>query len=274
MTNGISRRYSFRMLVLATTATAALAAMEPAMSATLDATIKSAPRADTIQTSEGVVEIYAVHHASLVLSVKGKHIFVDPAPLEEKSNAIAEYKALPKPDVIIYTHSHYDHFNAGVLEAIVTPETEIVAPADVAAQTPAGLRARVKVMGYGDKTTVLGYALEAVAMYNTTPAHAKFHPKGFGNGYVLAIGGKRIYIAGDTEQTPENAHIPAIDVAFVPVNQPYTLTVEGAAAWLKDFHPRVVYPYHFRNADGSFSDLAALKKDAGTASDVRLLRWY
>lgn len=231
-------------------------------------------RHDTIQTSDGAVEIYAVHHASLVLTYKGKHIFVDPAPVEEKGNAIAEFRALPKPDVIVYTHSHYDHYNAGILEAVLKPETKIVAPADVAQQIPASLRGRVTVMAYGDKAEIDGITVDAVAMYNTTPERSKFHPKGFGNGYILSLGGKRIYIAGDTEETPEIAHLAGIDAAFVPVNLPYTETVEAAARWVKDFKPGVVYPYHFRNGDGSLSDMAAFKAAVGSASDVRVLGWY
>ena len=232
------------------------------------------PRQETIATAEGPLEIYAVHHASLLLTFQGKHIFVDPAPVEEKGNAIAEFRALPKPDLILYTHDHYDHFNAGILEAIVGPETVILAPAEVAAAIPSALRPRVQVMANGDKTTALGLPVEATAMYNTTPEHAKFHPKGAGNGYVLGIGGKRIYIAGDTEEVPENAHLGGIDAAFVPMNQPYTMTVAAAAHWVKDFKPALVYPYHYRNADGTQSDLAAFTAAVGGASTVKLLKWY
>jgi L-ascorbate metabolism protein UlaG (beta-lactamase superfamily) len=209
-----------------------------------------------------------------VLTVKGKHIFVDPAPVEEKGNAIAEFKALPKADAIIYTHSHYDHFNAGILEAILVPETAILAPADVVANAPQSLRDRFHAMAYGDKTELFGVAVEAIAMYNTTPERTKFHPKGFGNGYVLTVGGKRIYIAGDTEETPEITHLPSIDAAFIPVNLPYTMSVEAAAHWVKDFKPGVVYPYHYRNGDGTLSDMKAFATDVGSASNVKILKWY
>lgn len=229
---------------------------------------------DTIATADGAIQIHAVHHASLVLTWKGKHIFVDPAPIDETGDAVAAFKALPPPDVILYTHSHYDHFNASVLQAIVAPDSQVFAPQEVAASVPKQLQAQVHVLANGDKTTADGIPMEAVPAYNTTPDHMKFHPKGKGNGYILTLGGKRIYVAGDTEEAPELAHLPKIDAAFLPVNQPYTLTVEAAAQWVKDFKPHTVYPYHYRNGDGSKSDLSAFKAEVGSASEVRVLDWY
>lgn len=229
---------------------------------------------DTIATADGAVHIHAVHHASLLLTWKGKHIFIDPAPIDETGDAAPAFKALPTPDVIIYTHGHYDHFNAVVLQAIAAPDTEILAPQDVAASIPKLLQGKVHVLANGDKTAIDGIPVEAVPMYNTTPEHMKFHPKGKGNGYILTLGGKRIYIAGDTEEAPELAHLPKIDAAFLPMNQPYTLTVQAAAQWVKDFKPRTVYPYHFRNGDGTKSDLNAFKVAVGSVSEVRVLDWY
>lgn len=229
---------------------------------------------DTIATADGALQIHAVHHASLVLTWKGKHIFIDPAPVDQTGDAAAAFKALPKPDVVIYTHSHFDHFGASILQAIAAPDTEILAPQEVAAGIPTPLPGKVHVLANGDKTTIDGIAVEAVPAYNTTPDHVKFHPKGKGNGYVLTFGGKRVYIAGDTEETPELAQLQNIDVAFLPMNQPYTLTVEAAAQWVKDFKPHTVYPYHFRNGDGSKSDLNAFKAAIAGASDVKVLDWY
>ena len=111
-------------------------------------------------------------------------------------------------------------------------------------------------------------------MYNTTAEKLKFHPKGLGNGYVLTFGDKRVYIAGDTEETPELAHLPNIDLAFIPANLPYTQTVEAAAKWVKDFRPKMVFPYHYRNQDGTTSDMAAFSTQVGNASLVRLRKWY
>jgi len=233
-----------------------------------------ASKTDTISTANGPLQIQAIHHASLMLTWNGKHILVDPAPVNEAGDATADFKSLPKPDVIVYTHSHYDHFNTAILGVVAWPGTVIVAPQEVYDAVPLPLQVKVQMMKNGDKITADGIPVEAVPMYNTTPERTKFHPKGLGNGYILTLGGKRIYIAGDTEESPELAHLANIDVAFVPMNLPYTETVEAAAKWVRDFKPRVVYPYHFRNADGTKSDLAAFKKEVGSASDVRVLDWY
>jgi L-ascorbate metabolism protein UlaG (beta-lactamase superfamily) len=232
----------------------------------------TAPRDDSIATAEGPLQIHAIHHASLMLTWNGKHILVDPAPAKDKGDA--PYKGLPKADVILYTHDHYDHFDTALLAEIAGPQTEIIGTQDVYNAVPKPLQAQLQVLANGGKTAAGGIAVEAVAMYNTTSQSMQFHPKGRGNGYILSLGGKRIYIAGDSEEAPELAHLPGIEAAFLPMNQPYTMKVQDAAHWVHDFKPRLVYPYHFRNADGSLSDLAAFKAAVGDASEVRVLDWY
>ena len=237
----------------------------------------SAPNDDTIATAKGALEIHAIHHASLLLIWNGKHVLVDPAPVSggpKEVDVTAPYKALPKPDLIVITHIHGDHFNVPILEAVAGPNTSIAAPQSVYDAMPADLKAKTKVMKNGDSNVMDAIPVEAVPAYNTSPDRMKFHSQGLGNGYVLVFGGKRIYIAGDTEETPELAHLPNIDVAFLPMNAPYTETVEAAAKWVKDFKPRIVYPYHYHNSDGTLSDVAAFKTQVGDASDVRLLNWY
>lgn len=229
---------------------------------------------DKIATSSGALEIHAIHHASLMLTWNGRHVLVDPAPIDSGADPAAGYLALPKPDVIVITHVHGDHFNVPILEAVAGPHTVVVAPQNVFDAMPADLKAKTKVMKNGDKDAVDAIPVEAVPAYNTTADREKFHTKGTGNGYVFSFGGKRVYVAGDTEEAPELAHLTAIDVAFVPMNLPYTETVRAAAHWVKDFKPRIVYPYHYHNQDGTLSDVAAFKKDVGGASEVRLLRWY
>jgi len=233
---------------------------------------------DTIQAKSGPITVHAIHHASLMLSWQGKHVLVDPAPLEAKDvDAIAAYKALPTPDVILITHIHGDHFNVAILEAIAGPKTMIVAPQVVVDALPAALKARATAMGNGGMlafTDIPDGTLMAVPMQNVTAERLKFHPAGQGNGYIVGVGGKQIYIAGDTEETPVLAKLKNIDVAFVPMNLPYTETVEAAAKWVTDFKPKIVYPYHYRNADGTKSDLTAFKTQVGGASEVRFLNWY
>ncbi len=161
---------------------------------------------------------------------------------------------LPKPDLVLVTHIHSDHFDPATLEAIVPAGNKptIIAPASVAEKFPETLRGKtkVKILANGEKTEVVGIAIEAVPAYNTTPEKAKFHPKGRDNGYVLSMGGKKIYIAGDTEDTAEMRALKGIDVAFLPMNLPYTMTVQKAAEAIRQFKPKIVYPYHYRNGDG------------------------
>jgi len=231
---------------------------------------------DHFASSGGVVDIVPIHHASLMLGYKGQHILIDPAPFDgAQGDAVtAPYKAMPRPDFILITHIHGDHFNAPILDAVSGADTVIIAPQNVRDAMPAALQAKARVMKNGDKSTLGSIPVEAVAMYNTTPARANFHPKGQGNGYILTFGDKRIYIAGDTEETPEIANLPHIDVAFIPANLPYTQTVEAAAKWVKDFRPKIVFPYHYRNQDGSTSDMAVFSTMIGNASLVRLRKWY
>lgn len=231
---------------------------------------------DHFATSGGPVDIVPIHHASMMLAYKGQNILIDPAPLDgAQGDAItAPYKAMPRPDFILVTHIHGDHFNAPILEAVSGPNTVIVAPQNVRDAMPATLQAKVRVMKNSDRGMLGAIPVEAVAMYNTSPEKMKFHPKGLGNGYVLTFGDKRVYVAGDTEETPELAHLAHIDLAFIPANLPYTQTVEAAAKWVKDFRPKMVFPYHYRNQDGTTSDMAAFSTLVGNASLVRLRKWY
>lgn len=219
----------------------------------------------------GDVSVHAYQHASLSLAAGGKTVMIDPAPQRgqtpEAVNAL--FKTATPADVILVTHAHGDHFSADVLSAIAGPNTAIVAPAAVAAKMPEALKGRVKTMANGDKAVVNGVEVEAVPAYNVTEDRLKYHPKGDFNGYVVTMAGKRIYVAGDTEGTPELRGLTNIDAAFIPMNLPFTNTQEEAAAWVKAFKPKVVYPYHYANAD-----LAVFKRDVGTAAEVKTLKWY
>ncbi len=231
---------------------------------------------DQLATADGPLIIHPIHHASIMLTWNGKRILIDPAPDQgapKGTDPTAEYKSMPAPDLILITHIHGDHFNVPILQAVSAKAT-IVVPQNVHDAMPADLQARAKVMTNGESATVDGIAITAEPMYNTTKDRLKFHPEGLGNGYVLALGGKRIYIAGDTEEDPTLAHLANIDVAFIPMNLPYTQTVQAAADWVKDFKPKIVYPYHYRNGDGSHSDVEKFKTLVGGASDVRLRDWY
>jgi L-ascorbate metabolism protein UlaG (beta-lactamase superfamily) len=231
---------------------------------------------DIIAADRGPIAVHAFHHAALTLKWNGKLVLVDPAsgvgsPANE--NPVKLFAGL-KPDLILITHGHFDHFNVDVLAAVAGANATILAPSQVFDGMPPALKAKTKVMHNGDKTMAAGLPVEAVPAYNVTKERMQFHPKGAGNGYVLDLGGKRIYIAGDTEETPEIAHLANIDAAFIPMNLPYTQTVQEAAKWVKDFMPKRVYPYHFRGTDGSSADLSAFAAAVGKASKVKVLKWY
>jgi L-ascorbate metabolism protein UlaG (beta-lactamase superfamily) len=234
------------------------------------------PAPDSLPTSHGGdLMIQPVHHASLMLSWNGKRVLVDPAPLGGNINgAIGEFKVLMTPNVILITHIHGDHFSVPVLQAVAGPTTTIIAPQNVFDKMPPDLKAKTHVLNNGENTTADEIPIDAVPMYNTTAERSQFHPKGVGNGYILTFGGKRVYIAGDTEESPPLAHLRHIYVAFIPMNLPYTQTVKAAAKWVRDFRPQYVYPYHYRNMDQTFSDVQQFKKLVGHASHVELDAWY
>jgi L-ascorbate metabolism protein UlaG (beta-lactamase superfamily) len=226
---------------------------------------------DTVKTSAGDLVVHPIHHASMWLAWNGKTILVDPAPAmgaAEGTDVTAEYKALAAPDLILVTHEHGDHFNPDILQAIAGG-APIVAPQAVADKMPEALKAQTKVMANGDTSEVAGVPIEAVPSYNITEDRLKFHPKGRDNGYVLTLGDKRVYIAGDTEDTPEMRALTSIDVAFLPMNLPYTMDVEHAADAAKAFKPGIVFPYHYGD-----SDVSKFKALVGDASAVRMLKWY
>jgi L-ascorbate metabolism protein UlaG (beta-lactamase superfamily) len=220
---------------------------------------------DILRTSQGEVVIHPVSHASFAMSSQDRIIYVDPV------GGLAPYAALPKPDLVVLTHGHGDHTHADTLSAIVQPHTRIIAPAAVRQALPGPLQARVMTLANGDSITADGVAIEAVAMYNTTSDRLRYHPKGTGNGYVMRFGDKRLYIPGDTEATPEMLALKEIDVAFLPMNLPFTMTVEKAADAARTFRPKVVYPYHSRGSD---VDEFALLLAAEPGIEVRLRKWY
>ena len=219
--------------------------------------------AEEFETTKGKVVITPINHATMVVEWDGKTIYVDPVGMADW------YTAFPKPDVVLLTHVHGDHYKEAVLKAVVGPKTKLVAPPALAGALSDGLKSRTIAVASGVHTEKVGFKLEAVASYNTTPPRKRFHPKGQGNGYVLNLGGKRIYISGDTEGTPEMLALKGIDVAFLCMNLPYTMDVIAAAKAVKAFKPKVIYPYHSKG-----QDTAKFKALVGDEAEVRLLNWY
>lgn len=225
---------------------------------------------DILKTSMGDVTIQPVMHASLVLKVNGKNIYVDP------SGPHSLFAGLGTPDIVIITDIHGDHFDIKALDSLKTANTILVVPQVVADKLPEADKANVVILKNGDNTTKLGVDIKAIPMYNLPESPTAMHTKGRGNGYVLTIGGKNIYISGDTQGIPEMRSLKGIDVAFVCMNLPYTMDVKEAADAVLAFKPKIVYPYHYRG-QGGFSDVNQFKSLVNTGDnkiDVRLKNWY
>ncbi len=214
----------------------------------------------------GNVTITPIYHATLLIQAGGKNIYVDPAKP-------ANFSGLPPADLILITHDHGDHVDHDQtsIKAISKPDTEIWAPAAVKEFVT-----QATVIANGDTKKWGKWTIEAIPAYNLVrgpSAGQFFHPKGRGNAYVLTYGGKRFFISGDTEATPEIKALKNIDVAFLCINLPYTMTPDEAAELVKEIHPKVVIPYHYRGMPAT--DLNEFKtKLEGTKIDVRLLDWY
>ena len=215
---------------------------------------------DAVTTSEGEVMIHPVGHASLVLGFGDHVLYVDPAK--------EDFSGLPSPTGILVTHAHGDHFDGPSLEAIAG-SAPIVTTAEVAGKMSESLKAQTAVLKNGESGTIDGIAVDAIPAYNTTEDRKQYHPQGRDNGYVLTFGDKKIYVAGDTEDTPEMRALTGIEVAFLPMNLPYTMDINQAADAVQAFKPKIVYPYHHRG-----SDTAAFRQLVGDAAEVRLADWY
>lgn len=213
----------------------------------------AARTAEEFKTSAGTLKITPIQHASLMIEAGGQVIQVDPAQ--------GNFDGLPPADLVLVTDIHGDHFSAANINKVKKANATVIAPAAV--QFPG-----TTVLKNGETKTIGAWTIEAVPMYNIK--RTQYHDKGRGNGYVITYGGLRIYIAGDTEGTPEMRALKNIDVAFVPMNLPYTMPPEEAADAVKAFHPKVVYPYHYMGSDLKVFE-NALK---GSGIEVRIRDWY
>ncbi|MCS7336640.1 MAG: MBL fold metallo-hydrolase, partial [Verrucomicrobiae bacterium] len=180
------------------------------------------------------------------------------------------YTGLPKADLILLSHTHSDHFSTATIEDVRTTNTVIIASQAVYNSLTAAQKPLAVVLGYGQSTNVLGLNVQAVPAYNS------YHTYGTGNGYVLTVADRRIYISGDTGDVPEIRALTNIDVAFVCMNQPYTMTLSQATNVVRAVRPKVVYPYHYRDQSGATTNAAVFKQWLGTdlGIEVRLRKWY
>ncbi|MCW5720813.1 MAG: MBL fold metallo-hydrolase [Devosia sp.] len=223
---------------------------------------EEAPLSDMIATSEGDLVIHPIDHASLALEWDDKVLYVDPVGGAER------YAALPAPTAILITHGHGDHFDLPTLDAIAGA-APLLTNQDVYDKLPAALQARAIALANGETGEIDGVPVAAIAAHNTTEERLRYHPRGVGNGYVLSLGDRKVYIAGDTEPTPDMLALRDIAVAFLPMNLPYTMTPEQAVEAINIFKPGIVYPYHYGD-----SDLSALETGLAAGIELRRRNWY
>ena len=205
-----------------------------------------------------------IEHATMVIQTKDVTIYIDPV------GDAKLFKGFPKPDIVMITDIHHDHLNPEVLSSLKKESTIIIGPQAVVSELKYGV-----VINNGETKKIGTIKVEAIPMYNTTEERLNFHPKGRGNGYVITLNKKRVYISGDTEDIKEMRSLKDIDYAFVCMNLPYTMTVDQAVSAVLEFKPKVVYPYHYRGK-GMFSDITRFQHmvSSNKGIKVRLLDWY
>jgi L-ascorbate metabolism protein UlaG (beta-lactamase superfamily) len=217
-------------------------------------------------------EVHPISHATMVLQWDGHTIYVDPV------GGASAFEGHPAPDLIVVTDIHGDHLNVETLQAVSVAKTKIMAPQAVADELPSDFDAQLDILNNGDFKERSGFTVEAIPMYNLREEALQFHTKGRGNGYVIEKDGMRVYISGDTEDIPEMRALKDIDVAFVCMNLPYTMTELQAAKAVVAFQPKIVYPYHYRGK-GMMSDIGKFhgwvkKSGPGPNIEVIELDWY
>ncbi|MEP5613609.1 MAG: MBL fold metallo-hydrolase [Cyclobacteriaceae bacterium] len=225
---------------------------------------------DKIATNNGDLVVQPIVHGTVALSWNGQTIYVDPYGGAEA------FAGLDDPDIILITDIHGDHLNVKTLEALNTSEAKLFVPQAVFDKLAESLKSQATVVSNGGSTNYAGINISAIPMYNMADDETSRHTKGRGNGYVLTMGGKKIYFSGDTEDIPEMRALKNIDVAFVCMNLPYTMDIKQASSAVSAFKPGIVYPYHYRGS-GGLSDVEGFKLLVNAAApevEVRLKNWY
>jgi L-ascorbate metabolism protein UlaG (beta-lactamase superfamily) len=216
------------------------------------------------------INVQIIEHATFAITWNGKIILFDPSVEKDK------LKNVQSPDIIFITDIHGDHFNIATLENLNLSKATLIVPQSVADQLPEKFRRNIHILKNGEDIELAEIKVEAIPMYNLPVAEESFHTKGRGNGYVLTLGSKRVYVSGDTEDIPEMRELKDIDLAFICMNLPYTMTVKQAAEAVLSFKPKIVYPYHYRGQNGK-SDISTFKQlvnDRDKSIKVVIRDWY
>lgn len=226
---------------------------------------------EIFKTDTGTLKVQPILHGSLVLTFQDKTIYVDPY------GGTKLYNNIKAPDIILITDIHGDHLDLETLDSLDTSKAIFITPQAVADKLPEKYKSNINILNNGQGIHRLNFYIKAIPMYNLpVEPPSKKHPKGRGNGYLLNIDNQQIYISGDTEDIPEMRMLENIDIAFVCMNLPYTMTVDQAASAVLEFKPKVVFPYHYRGKNG-LSDVKQFKKlvnEKNKNIEVRLIEWY
>jgi L-ascorbate metabolism protein UlaG (beta-lactamase superfamily) len=223
---------------------------------------QNAPAVDRLTSSAGPMELNFIGHASLMFSLNGFIVYTDPV------RSMGKYDNMPKADLILVTHEHGDHLDPALIKDLSKQETVIFCNEASSTKIPSS-----KIMKNGESNNVGSLTIEAVPAYNIVNQRAPgqpFHPKGAGNGYIITFGDKKIYVAGDTENTPEMKALKDIYIAFLPMNLPYTMTPAMVADAANAFKPKILYPYHF--GETKTDELISLLKESGIEVRIRDLK--
>lgn len=232
-------------------------------------TTKTEVTTEIVKTSSEL-KITPIEHATMVLEYENKVIYVDPFGGKEA------FKNQKPADLVFITDIHFDHLDLPTLDSLDLSKATIIAPLAVKNKLPENLQRKTIVLHNGNSKTLKNVGIETVPMYNLREEALHFHAKGRGNGYVLTFGEQRVYISGDTEDIPEMRKLKNIDIAFICMNLPWTMTINSAASAVLDFKPKKVYPYHYRNKEG-YSNVGQFKRIVNATTDnieVVQLDWY
>jgi len=223
---------------------------------------------DMFETSAGPIKVHPIRHASVIMETPAGVIYIDPVG---EPNL---YESRPVPDLVLITHEHGDHFNAGTLAGVMQDSTQLITNPAVFEMLPDALKAKATAIANDEGTAFGDATVDAIPAYNLTEERKNFHPKGRDNGYVLTLSDFRVYVSGDTEDIPEMRALTDIDLAFVSMNLPFTMSASSAADAVREFAPKNVYPYHYRGRDGGTQDPKEFAELVGDASTVQLRGWY
>lgn len=225
---------------------------------------------NTKKSNDEILKIIPINHSTFIIEYNNDVIYIDPVGGKET------FEHQKAPTMIVVTDIHSDHFNNETLLSITSEKTKIVTPKVVSEKISHKLKTNTIILNNNDSTSLNSIQIKAIPMYHLREEAKDFHPKGRGNGYVLSLGEKRIYISGDTEDIPEMRALKNIDIAFLCMNLPWTMSIEKAADAVLDFKPKEVYPYHYKGTNGmsNINQFKSLINKENNSIKVQLREWY